>query len=124
MKKQKLEQTRMEFDFEEKLKGKEYQSPRSYGHARYRVVGGHAEWKEIRDAQKVYFLFRLDGTFAFLGNEIKYREGDDPVMTVCLSVLRLGGYSGTSTLPTLRELLEEQGLKYLASSYAEHGAKL
>ena len=112
MKKKELERMRAELDFENRLRDKEFQTPRSYGHAKYQVVGGHGEWKEIRDAQKLYFFFRLDRTFAFLGNEIRYTEGDEPVMTVCLSVVRLGGYSGNSRLPSLQELIEETGLKY------------
>ena len=112
IKKKKLERMRAELDFENQLKDKEFQSARSYGHAKHRIVGGHDEWKQIRDAQKVYFFFRLDKTFAFLGNEIRYSEGDEPVMTVCLSVVRLGGYSGSSRLPTIQGLIESLGLKY------------
>jgi len=101
-----------EFNFEILLKDKEFQAPRSYGHAEYRIIGGHSEWKQVRDASKIYFFFRLDKTFNFLGNQIKYDENGIPVRTVCLSVVRLGGYSGTSRLPTLQKLIESFGLKY------------
>lgn len=110
---QALEKKRMELNLPHCLVSEIYASKRGYGHARYEILGGHGEWKNTRDAQKVYFYFRPDGTFAFLGNEIRYTENGVPVETICISVKRLGGYNGPPSRPSLGEVIEEKtGLKY------------
>lgn len=71
---------------QENMIGKMFDAPRGYGHATYRVIGGHADWKTTRDAKKLYaYIDEETGEWKF-----QYR----PSACLCIAVVREGGYNG------------------------------
>lgn len=88
---------------QEELKGKVFQLPRSYGHADYKVLGGHEEWHEVRDAIKFYGFLNDRGQWEFSYSPDGF----------CLAAIRMGGYDGHPTI-TLKDMLEPYRQELLA----------
>lgn len=82
---------------EVELTDQTFDAPRSYGHATYRVVGGHAEWHTVRDAKKIYGFLNQENRWIF--------EYPGTKAGFCLAVVRLGGYSGMASRQ-LADILE------------------
>ena len=78
--------------------GREFSAPRSYGHAKYRILGGHGAWKEETETQKVYFHYE-GGEVVLTGNQVHFQK------TLCVAVKRLGGYDGSPKGDSLQAIL-------------------
>ena len=93
-----------------KLMNAQFQTPRSYGYAIYRLVGGHGAWKKTRDAHKIYISVNHTEKkwFGQKGNIIQKKL---EYAGCAIAVIREGGYDGTSNLPTLKDLFAQEGFE-------------
>lgn len=89
------------------LMNQRFQTPRGYGYAVYRLVGGHGAWHN-KNAQKMYISVNHSEKkwFAQKNSAIRKKQG---YTGYAIAVIREGGYDRTSELPTFAELLREVG---------------
>jgi len=88
VRRQRREEEKRKFYYEllPELVGKTFDMPRTYGHAKYEILGGLGAWHSERDATKIYFHFE-NGKPVITGNRIQPN-------TLCIAVKRLGGLNG------------------------------
>lgn len=84
-------------DFLPTITGRVYDTPRSYGHARFEIVGHPNLWRSTQDSQKVYFHY--ENNVPVLDTNALYDT------SLCIVVKRLGGFDGPGQNPGLIQIL-------------------
>jgi hypothetical protein len=83
----------------EALSGEVFEVARSYGHAKYRIVG--ASERHARDVTYTLFHYEHGGAAVLDGNIVR-----DPDRTFRINFVRLGGYDGPPHGASLLGLLD------------------